>query len=88
MTATMDDYDREREIAELETECHAKAAEESVIVGAHSETPMSHGPLPWIGALPNPRIGPMVVINDGGYFIPLCTAGDQRRGCQYFWRVY
>jgi hypothetical protein len=71
MTATMDDYDREIELEETENECHAEAAEESAIVDAHSEEPTSHGTLPWIGALPNPRIGPMVVINDGGYLVPL-----------------
>ena len=42
--------------------------------------------LPWIGALPNPRLGPMVVVNDGGYFVPLFTAVDLVRGCRYFWR--
>ena len=37
-------------------------------------------------ALPNPRIGPMVVINDAGYWVPLGSAGDLLRGCRYFWR--
>ena len=85
MSATNDDYDRE---IEIEHECHAEAAERSAIVGAHSEAPTSRGPLPWIGALANPRIGPMVAINDGGYMVPLGTAGDLLRGCRYFWRAY
>ena len=88
MTATMDDYDREIEIDEIENECHAEAAEQSPIVDAHCDQPTSHGPLRWIGALPNARIGTMVVINDGGYLVPLWTAGDLLRGCRYFWRAY
>lgn len=47
----------------------------------------AHARVPWIGALPNPRIGPMLVINDEGNFVPLCTSGDLLRGCRYFWRV-
>lgn len=42
--------------------------------------------LPWIGALSNPRLGPMLVLNDAGYFVPLFTAGDLVRGCRYLWR--
>ena len=41
--------------------------------------------LPWIGALENPRLGPMVVLNESGYLVPLLTAGDLLRGCKYFW---
>jgi hypothetical protein len=88
MTATMDDYDGEIEIEKIKNECHAEAAEQSPIVDAQSEEPTSHGTLPWIGALANPRIGPMVVIDDGGYLVPLWTAGDLLRGCRYFWRAY
>jgi len=43
--------------------------------------------LPWIGALPNPQVGPMVVLNESGYLVPLCTVSDLLRGCRYFWRV-
>lgn len=42
--------------------------------------------MPWIGALSNPRLGPMLVLNDAGYFVPLFTAGDLVRGCRYLWR--
>ena len=42
-------------------------------------------PLPWIGALPNHYVGPMVVLNDGGSLVPLFTAGDLLRGCKYYW---
>jgi hypothetical protein len=41
--------------------------------------------LPWIGALSNPRLGPMLVLNESGYLVPLCTAGDLLRGCRSFW---
>jgi hypothetical protein len=61
--------------------------EELVTDGNGVENSPAHGTLPWIGALPNPRIGPMVVINDGGYLVPLCTAGDLLRGCRNFWRA-
>lgn len=87
MTAPINGHDREVETEEMVDECHAEATAESSIVGAHSEEPTSHGPLPWIGALPNPRIGPMAAINDGGYLVPLWTAGDLLRGCRYFWRA-
>jgi hypothetical protein len=43
--------------------------------------------IPWIGALDNPRLGPMVVVGDGGYLVPLWTAGDLLRGCRYLWRA-
>lgn len=43
--------------------------------------------LPWIGALPNPRVGPMFVLNENGYLVPLCTAGDLLRVCRYLWRA-
>ena len=87
MTATMGDRDRGREIDEGENDCDAEAAEHSATVGTHPEAGTAHKPLPWIGALPNPHIGPMVVLNDSGYLVPLCTAGDLLRGCKYFWRA-
>lgn len=42
-------------------------------------------PLIWIGTLANPHLGPMVVVGDGGYLVPLWTAGELLRGCKYFW---
>jgi hypothetical protein len=41
--------------------------------------------LPWIGALENPHLGPLVVLNESGYLVPLLTAGDLLRGCKYYW---
>lgn len=49
-------------------------------VGARREPP-----LPWIGALPNPHLGPIVVVGENGYLVPLFTAADLLRGCRYFW---
>jgi hypothetical protein len=42
--------------------------------------------LPWIGALENPRVGPLVVLNESGYLVPLLTAADLLRGCRYYWQ--
>ncbi len=65
-------------------------------IGATSELavqsdPTDAGPvpvrIPWIGALSNPRLGPMVVVDDSGYLVPLWTASDLLRGCRYFWRA-
>ena len=42
-------------------------------------------PLTWIGTLANPHLGPMVVVGDGGYLVPLWTAGELLRGCKYYW---
>jgi hypothetical protein len=44
-------------------------------------------PLPWIGALRDPRLGPMVALDDAGYLVPLCTAGDLLRWCKAAWRA-
>ena len=74
------------EIEELIDDCHAEAAEELITVGERADEHRVHAKLPWIGTLPNPRLGPMVVINDGGYFVPIFTAVDLVRGCRYFWR--
>ena len=42
--------------------------------------------LPWIGALENPGLGHMVVLNESGYLVPLLTAADLLRLCKYYWR--
>ena len=49
------------------------------------EGPSFRERLPWIGALRNPRLGPIVVVDESGYLVPLCTASDLLRGCRYFW---
>lgn len=37
--------------------------------------------------MPVSRAGLMAVVDDHGYLIPVCTAGDLLRGCKYFWRA-
>ena len=86
MSAAIDDGGLARETEELADERRAEAAEELTTGGERAEEHRAHAPLPWIGALPNPRLGPMVVVNDGGYLVPLCTAADLLRGCRFFWR--
>jgi len=86
MTATIDGGGLAIETEKLANECHAEAAKEPITGNERFEEHRSYAPLPWIGALPNPRLGSMVVVNDGGYLVPLCTAGDLLRGCRFLWR--
>ena len=86
MTATIDGGGLALDTKELADKYRAEPAEEPIIGDARSAAHRAHAPFPWIGALPNPRLGPMVVVNDGGYLVPLCTVGDQLRGCRYLWR--
>jgi len=82
----MDGHEIELETDEMAPEGDAGRLEESAIdSGGEADEPV-HGALPWIGALSNPGLGPMLVINDSGYLVPLCNAGDLLRGCRYFWR--
>ena len=59
--------------------------EYAIEAGDESNRTSPRWPLPWIGALPNHYVGPMVVLNDGGSLVPLFTAGDLLRGCKYYW---
>jgi hypothetical protein len=86
MTATIKGQELVNEIDELALEDGSNATEELTVADERFESSSIHAPLPWIGALPNPRLGPMVVVNDGGYFVPVFTAVDLVRGCRYFWR--
>ena len=81
MTA-IDCCELETAAAELADERRVEAAEESI--SGDDEEHRSHAPLPWIGALPNPRLGPMVVVNDGGYskLTPPLEAGTKLWGFQ------
>ena len=87
MTATFNGHELKVKAEEPAQQCGADTAAELAAAGAPSEAHPAHGPLPWIGALRNPRVGPMVVLDDSGYLVPLCTAGDLLRGCRYFWRA-
>lgn len=86
MSAAIDGGGLVSEAEGLIDDCQAEAVEELITGGERAEEQRVHTPLPWIGALPNPRLGPMVVVSDGGYFVPLFTAVDLVRGCRYFWR--
>jgi hypothetical protein len=87
MTATVTGHEPEMRHEETTGECAAPAAEELAVDSDRTEGDATHGTLPWIGALRNPRVAPMLVSNDSGYLVPLCTAGDLLRGCRYFWRA-
>ena len=87
MTATVNDHGPEVGDDEAAGECRAEIVEELAVASDKSKGSPKGATLPWIGALPNPRVGSMVVINDGGYLVPLCTAGDLLRGCRFFWRT-
>jgi len=86
MTATINDEELVNEVDKLALEAEANAIEKLTVADERFESSSIHAPLPWIGALPNPRLGPMVVVNAGGYFIPLFTALELLRDCRYFWR--
>lgn len=86
MTATINGQEVVNEVDELALDADASASEVLTVADERFESSSTHARLPWIGALPNPRLGPMVVINDGGYFVPIFTAADLVRGCRYFWR--
>ena len=60
--------------------------EDTPIEQEAAEEKVRRSGLPWIGALANPRLGPIVVINESGYLVPMLTAGDLLRSCKYFWR--
>jgi hypothetical protein len=80
MAARIDDVGVANEGEEVIDEACAETVAETI------KERRDHAPLPWIGALANPHLGPMLVLNDAGYFVPLFTAGDLVRGCRFLWR--
>ena len=44
-------------------------------------------PLPWIGSMPRSSFGVMAVVNEDGYLVPVCTAGDLLRACKIIWQA-
>ena len=62
-----------------------EAMGELAVAQQANESPSFRERLPWIGALCNPRLGPIVVVDESGYLVPLCTASDLLRGCRFFW---
>ena len=87
MTITAVGHDVEVEAEEGARKHGANTADELAVASERSGSHPTNTPLPWIGALRNPRVGPMVALDDRGYLVPLCTAGDLLRGCRYFWRA-
>jgi hypothetical protein len=87
MTAIVDSKEIDIETGATERDGGAGLVEESAVDNDKRQNESSYGNLPWIGALPNPQVGPMVVLNENGYLIPLCTASDLLRGCRYFWHT-
>ena len=71
---------------EMAQACEILSSENAPVAAEHAEAVRTDAPLPWIGALRNPRLGPMVVLDDKGALVPLWTASDLLRGCRYFWR--
>jgi hypothetical protein len=67
------------------SEFGAETTTEAVLTGDRAEAAPVRVPLIWIGMLANPHLGPMVVVGDGGYLVPVWTAGELLRGCKYFW---
>ncbi|HVO91746.1 MAG TPA: hypothetical protein VMT22_02845 [Terriglobales bacterium] len=37
--------------------------------------------------MPASRAAQMAVLDENGYLVPVCTAGDILRSCRYFWRA-
>lgn len=85
MTPTIDGEILESTPEECTNECGAEAATEAVLAGDRTESNAFRAPLPWIGELANPHLGPMVVVGAGGYLVPLWTAAELLRGCKYYW---
>lgn len=87
MNAMNDADEREFVADEMAEESDLLAIREATVASEHAEAVPAAERIPWIGGLRNPRIGPMVVLDDSGYLVPLCTAGDLLRGFRSLWRV-
>lgn len=86
MTARVSD--RRPEIGNNETlrECGAEVGEKAAVANEKSNDAPRRATIPWIGTLPNPHVGPMLVLDAAGSWVPLWTAEDLLRGCRHFWR--
>ena len=40
-----------------------------------------------MGVMPRSSYSVMAVVNEDGYLVPVCTAGDLLRGCKIFWQA-
>ena len=87
MDATNHADERELLADEMAEECDLLTIPKATAARGHGEVAPAAERIPWIGGLRNPRIGPMVVLDDSGFLVPLCTAGDLLRGFRSLWRV-
>ena len=87
MNAMNDADERELMADEMAQESDLLAIREATVASEHAESVPAAERIPWIGSLRNPRVGPMVVLDDSGYLVPLCTAGDLLRGFKSLWQV-
>ena len=87
MATDTKDYDNQCGPDEMNQPCESVSPEPVPNVIEQAGETFNAAPLPWIGALPNPRLGPMVVVDESGYLVPLCTAGDLLRGFRMLWRI-
>jgi hypothetical protein len=87
MPVRINDYEADFVPDKMEQECEIISAEETPIVPEQAGTALNAAPLPWIGALRNPHLGPMVVVDESGYLVPLYTAGNLLRGFRSWWRT-
>jgi hypothetical protein len=63
-------------------------SDESAIQGQSAAASGSRQPpLPWVGSLPRGSFGLMAVVDEDGYLVPLCTAGDLLRACKIIWQA-
>jgi len=85
MTPTIDGETLESTPKECTNEYGVDAITEVPPARDRAESIRVRAPIPWIGELANPHLGPMVVVGSGGYLVPLWTAGELLRGCKYFW---
>ena len=85
MTGLEDGRELETRTGEGSFDAGGDAMEAESLEEEAAEVRAPRSRLPWIGALENPRVGPMVVLNESGYLVPLLTAGDLLRGCKFFW---
>jgi len=85
MTPALDGEILESTSGAAANEYGAEAPAEVALAGDRAEAAPARARLTWIGALANPHLGLMVVVGDGGYLVPLWTAGELLRGCKYFW---
>ena len=76
MTREEDGRELDTPMEEGSFDAGGDAMEAAALEQESAEKWLSRPFLPWIGALENPHLGPMVVLNESGYLVPLETAGD------------